>query len=712
MYCKKCGKELHDEDRFCSNCGTPVVHETIEEVSEASDGAVRKKLIDTGEFVWDVHDFNKPARKVENVKVDWEKGTVIEETEEIAEEIIEEAIEEEVIAEEVIDAAREAEPETVSETEQFAGIDLPKIDESFAWTAPISIDDIEKAILEEKEAMEAEEIVFNGELPEADDVAVTIEDIEKDVITSNPNRDRDTARIDKFYTLNKKNEEFQKLLDMEYERIMSGKEGTYIMPGSVSRIEEEIAEEVTEEIVPEDVVIEGPAPVTEEVSEPEVFDPVAHLKKAEEERNAALGIGTSVSSMAEYYENQKESGVYYDENGEEMRIFDTMELQKDLLGEAQAQKSKNEIINEISDKIANTKEDIERTYTSLLDEIFGQISEAGISTAAAAAAAGTAGVFIEKAIDEEPELQEETIEDVQPEVVQTEEAPSDVIEDIDDIIDIPENPDDTKNDLSFFDEEDDDEPKKSKAGKVILVIIILLLLIEFAILGIKHFAPDSKAAAFINDKLAQVAELFKGDEGSGNDGDQDVETGDDTEGDVVPPVDERETPSADLTNVIASSGSTNKNISSITYSADVKYDADHKYNTTLLASSKPLESNILYVEGDVKHYVDEEAVQTVIAYNSGWIDYVNSGDKAIFDVLKSGSDAWKNTEGFNSKGITKKFDSLKIGEIRTDGKDSYYVWANEVITTTKSGKTTTDEFNWVYHMELVDGKLLIVDYYK
>jgi len=693
VYCKKCGKELHDEDRFCSNCGTPVVHETIEEVSEASEGAAKKKLIDTGEFVWDVHDFNKPARKVENVKVDWEKGTVIEENEEIAEEDIVEAAEEEVVAEEVIEAAREVEPETVSETEQFAGIDLPKIDESFAWTAPISIDDIEKAILEEKEAVEAEEIVFNGELPEADDVAVTIEDIEKDVITSNPNRDRDTARIDKFYTLNKKNEEFQKLLDMEYERIMSGKEGTYIMPGSVSRIEEEIAE-IAEE----------------ETSEPEVFDPVAHLKKAEEERNAALGIGTSVSSMAEYYENQKESGVYYDENGEEMRIFDTMELQKDLLDEAAPQKSKNEIINEISDKIANTKEDIERTYTSLLDEIFGQISEAGVTTASAAAAAG---VIIEKTIEEEPEVQEEISEEVQEDNVQPEEAPDDVAEEIDDIVDMPENPDDTVNDLSFFDEEDDEEPEKSKAGKVILVIIILLLLIEFAILGIKHFAPDSKAAMFINDKLAQVADLFKGEEGNiGSDGDQDVEGGDDPDVDLEPIVDEREKPAADLTNVIASSGSANKNISSVTYSADAKYDADHKYNTTLLASSKPLESNFLYVEGDVNYYVDEEVVKTVIAYNSGWIDYVNNGDKAIFDVLKSGSDAWKNTEGFNSKGITKKFDSLKIGEIRTDGKDSYYVWANEVITTTKAGKTTTDEFNWVYHMELVDGKLLIVDYYK
>lgn len=693
MYCKKCGKELHDEDRFCSNCGTPVVHETIEEVSEASEGAAKKKLIDTGEFVWDVHDFNKPARKVENVKVDWEKGTVIEENEDIAEEDIVEAAEEEVFEEEVIDAAPEPAPETVPETEQFAGIDLPKIDESFAWTAPISIDDIEKAILEEKEAMEAEEIVFNGELPEADDVAVTIEDIEKDVITSNPNRDRDTARIDKFYTLNKKNEEFQKLLDMEYERIMSGKEGTYIMPGSVSRIEEEIAEE--------------------ETSEPEVFDPVAHLKKAEEERNAALGIGTSVSSMAEYYENQKESGVYYDENGEEMRIFDTMELQKDLLDEATPQKSKNEIINEISDKIANTKEDIERTYTSLLDEIFGQISEAGVTTASAAAATAAAGVIIEKAIEEEPEVQEEISEEVQEDNVQPEEAPDDVTEEIDDIVDMPENPDDTVNDLSFFDEEDDEEPKKSKAGKVILVIIILLLLIEFAILGIKHFAPDSKAAMFINDKLAQVADLFKGEEGNiGSDGDQDVEGGDDPDVDLEPIVDEREKPAADLTNVIASSGSANKNISSVTYSADAKYDADHKYNTTLLASSKPLESNILYVEGDVNYYVDEEVVKTVIAYNSGWIDYVNNGDKAIFAVLKSGSDAWKNTEGFNSKGITKKFDSLKIGEIRTDGKDSYYVWANEVITTTKAGKTTTDEFNWVYHMELVDGKLLIVDYYK
>lgn len=764
MYCKKCGKELGKDDRFCSSCGTPVINEeVIYNSADSNDGEV-KFSIDTSEFVWDVHDFTKPPRKVENVTVDWEKGTVTEIGEGAPDETEAEA--QEAIPQEVIptdaqgkaseEAETEKEAETV-ETEQFAGMEVPKVDETFAWTAPISLSEIEEAV--QREGMWKEE-------PEKD-VPLTLEDIQEDIEKAaeplNPNLQRDTARLDRFYTLNKKNEEFQKLLDMEYERIKAGREGSYIVPGAVSMSEPkeepkqpvydepETPETIEPEKEPEIAQPEQKDEVQEEkpvAKVSEVFDPVEHLKKAEEERNAALGIGTSLSRMAESYEAQKKNNVYYDDNGEEMRIFDTMELEKDLLEVASSTKSKNEIITEISDKIASTKEDVERTYSSLLDEIFGQISAAGAGAAAGAGiAAATTGS--EKSVDdadagivrisEQPESHTKQEEPEKgPEMPENEADADSLGMDMPaDSTEIPEATEVTEEKAtgsteqpemsetseeaqkitSFYDDDDDYE-KKSPVGKIILAIVILILLAECVVLGIKYLMPDSKAAETIDSSLEKIALMIKGGDVDDNqdDNQDDGEEGQDADTDDpdnTPDVPDRSVPEADLSAVITGLASAKGNIASVTYDASVKYDENHKYNSTLVYETKALDSNILYRDEDATpHYVDEEAVKTLLAYNSGWIDYVNNGSNEIFNTLEEGSDAWNNTKGFNASGISKEFVSLNIGEIRAGAQDEYFVWAKEVIKTTKASKTTTDEYNWVYHMKLKDGKLLIVDYYK
>jgi uncharacterized membrane protein len=50
MYCRKCGKELSEEDRFCSQCGTEVRGTHWEEVTVATDDLIGrvKELIAEG----------------------------------------------------------------------------------------------------------------------------------------------------------------------------------------------------------------------------------------------------------------------------------------------------------------------------------------------------------------------------------------------------------------------------------------------------------------------------------------------------------------------------------------------------------------------------------------------------------------------------------------------------------------------------------------
>jgi uncharacterized membrane protein YvbJ len=44
IYCRKCGKELADESRYCTACGTPVVGKRVEEEFEASGEDLVEKV--------------------------------------------------------------------------------------------------------------------------------------------------------------------------------------------------------------------------------------------------------------------------------------------------------------------------------------------------------------------------------------------------------------------------------------------------------------------------------------------------------------------------------------------------------------------------------------------------------------------------------------------------------------------------------------------
>ena len=76
-------------------------------------------------------------------------------------------------------------------------------------------------------------------------------------------------------------------------------------------------------------------------------------------------------------------------------------------------------------------------------------------------------------------------------------------------------------------------------------------------------------------------------------------------------------------------------------------------------------------------YIDREAVGTLIAFDSQWIDYVNTGNTAVFDLLEEGSAAYKNSKAYSQAGkIKETFVLLEIGEIR-QGADGFYVWTHD-----------------------------------
>ncbi len=183
MYCKNCGSEIAEGAKFCSQCGTlvesapqpaaaPVTHDipAAEQVGSFHEHAVadetyespRKPVIE--DVPWDVGDYPSRDR--------------VEKTEEI----------------------------------------------NFNWHArPADLDDAGNRVQQPEKA--APEMSFTDTYDNREDV-LQGKDLERSIFGETPERSSDgmsaAERIDKFYTFNKKNEEFQQLLDREYRKVKQG----------------------------------------------------------------------------------------------------------------------------------------------------------------------------------------------------------------------------------------------------------------------------------------------------------------------------------------------------------------------------------------------------------------------------------------------------------------------------------------------------------
>ena len=177
MYCNNCGSEIADGAKFCSNCGTPVTMQTrpapepevlqktpAEEPDTVSDRPAERPSF--AEFQWNVEDY--PTRnsyeKTDDVDFNWN-----------------------------------ADPADIQDV-----VYRPAVTPS------------EPAAVQYTDGMEstAESAAGNNDLH---NFVSDLSDRQAD-----PESMSAADRIDKFYTFNRKNEEFQQLLNREYEKIKSG----------------------------------------------------------------------------------------------------------------------------------------------------------------------------------------------------------------------------------------------------------------------------------------------------------------------------------------------------------------------------------------------------------------------------------------------------------------------------------------------------------
>ncbi len=283
MYCTKCGNLLHDDDCFCAHCGTPVrrgdeksgepAKPEMLVQSHPQTGSVKIPVIpvaperkpepeipaaapakpEAPEMVWDtakpeapemVWDTAKPEppKSSEPLVIEWDAAPAKQE------EKPQQHKTEEFFASPKKDSFSEADrtekteaPKKPVHYDEFVwGVhdftqDQPRKTEDLVidWSKP---DGGEADALARKAAREAEiaaEMAANASKPvvpekiEIDEKPLPQEKLEEEIFAEsepeNEDRKKQTERLEKFYTFNKKNEEFQKLLDQEYEKIKAGR---------------------------------------------------------------------------------------------------------------------------------------------------------------------------------------------------------------------------------------------------------------------------------------------------------------------------------------------------------------------------------------------------------------------------------------------------------------------------------------------------------
>ena len=168
MFCNKCGKQIAEGSMFCNFCGAPVevpVEPAAPEVLAEEPAAKNSGKPVFEEFNWNVNDYpsKDKIRKTEDIDFDWN-----------------------------------ADPKDVKDR----------------FTRGLSME--ETAQVAAGAELSVEDLMPSKAQSSASAQSLWTED------TSESAKESPASEIEKFYTFNSKNEEFQKLLDREYDKIRTG----------------------------------------------------------------------------------------------------------------------------------------------------------------------------------------------------------------------------------------------------------------------------------------------------------------------------------------------------------------------------------------------------------------------------------------------------------------------------------------------------------
>lgn len=640
MYCKKCGKRLADGDKFCGNCGTKIDASEIN-IGFAEEEPKPKKNFDFGAFNWDLDGYpDEDKAKTEDVDFNW--NTVLEEKK--RKDIEEKSFTETIMTENELfdriqseDNAKDASELSfnwelgsttrVEKADRFESI-IPKVEEKAELDIPVEVSEDHEEV---KDLVDVDEALAAGL-----------------AAASSPRRS-----IDKFYTFNQKNEEFQALLDQEYERlrnrIREDSEAEAIIANKEEKLEQaratwskeplEEAEEtveVTEETeAPVEVAVESEVEATE-VEEAEAVNDAEDTEEAEDTE-----LETEEAPKTEEADVETESEVEEVEETEEATEEDEEAVQEAEEPAAQEEACACETEEEVACDISS--EDAEE---ACVVEAQAQVEEVAKAEEA-------------ETEDEHDDTEEAEAEEA-PSKPESGNPPSDE-EKKEEETSGDEDSKETKLHYSDIfandDVHDSDSGNEQKTGRwkiIVLDIIIVILAIAVICSGILVFAKGSAPANKISQGISWVTEKFSGSSDNSKDDKKSEEKAEKTKS---------------MEDVVAAAKKNYVNIGKVQYDSKLKFDTSKDYGISELKNAKKFKDG----EFSGGKLLSEAIVNLSLGYYSGLTDKVNSGSDDVLKLINEDSELYGHVKAIAEGNEEQQIKNIKIGEIKNSGSNYYVI---------------------------------------
>ena len=636
MYCKKCGKKLADGDRFCGNCGTKIDVSDIN-IGFAEEETKPKKNFEFGAFNWDLDGYpDEEKAKTEDVDFNW--NTVLEEKK--RKEIEEKSFTETIITEnELFDKIRN----------ENSAKDASEL--SFNWelgsTTRVDRANRFESIIPKSE--EKTELDVPVEVSDEHDEAQDIVDVDEALAAGIAAASSPRKSIDKFYTFNQKNEEFQALLDQEYERlrnrIREDSEAEAIIADKEEKLEQARAtwskepldehnEEEPEKLVEtkEEIGTHSEEFVETEVETPEYesndeTDRLEDIEDTETEAETQSELDDASEEEAEDIVEETEESVTEDETAacepEEESVCepDNDEAHDEDVCAAASIESESEDVVEIEPENvveAESEEIIDKSEELHAEEEFSNAPESGNPPSDEEKEKG------EKCGDEDSKAAKLHYSDIF----------------ADDDVNVSDS---------------GDEQKTGRWKIIVLDIVILILAIAVICSGILVFAKGSAPANKISQGISWVTEKFSGS----NDNSKDKSAKES---------ENQDRKAKSMEDVVAAAKKNYVNIDKAQYDSSLKFDKSKDYGISDLKNAKKFEDSELS-EGKM---LSDAIVNLSLGYYSGLTDRINSGSDDVLKLIDEDSELYGHVKAITEGDEEHKIKEIKIGEIKgSDGK--YYV---------------------------------------
>ncbi len=646
MYCKKCGKRLADGDKFCGNCGTKIDVSEIN-IGFAEDEPKPKKNFDFGAFNWDLDGYpDEDKAKTEDVDFNW--NTVLEEKK--RKDIEEKSFTETIMTENELfdriqneDNAKDASEISfnwelgsttrVEKADRFESI-IPKVEEKAELDIPVEVSEDHEEV---KDLVDIDEALAAG-------IAAA----------SSPRKS-----IDKFYTFNQKNEEFQALLDQEYERlrnrIREDSEAEAIIANKEEKLEQARAtwsKEPLEEPVEE---AEETVEVTEETEAPVEVAVESEVEATEVEEAEAEAVND-----AENTEEAQDTEVETEEAPE------TEEADVETESEFEEVEETEEATDEDEEAVQEAEEPAiqeEACACETEEEVACDISSEGAEEACVVETQAQAEE-VEKAEETEAEDtyddNEEAEAEETPSKPESGNPPSDEEKKEEDASGDEDSKETKLHYSDIFandDVHDSDSGNEQKTGRwkiIVLDIIIVILAIAVICSGILVFAKGSAPANKISQGISWVTEKFSGSSDNSKDDKKSEEKAEKTKS---------------MEDVVAAAKKNYVNIGKVQYDSKLKFDTSKDYGISELKNAKNFKDGE-FSDGKL---LSEAIVNLSLGYYSGLTDKVNSGTDDVLKLINEDSELYGHVKAIAEGNEEQQIKNIKIGEIKNSGSNYYVI---------------------------------------